>query len=194
MTSIRIMIVDDHAIVAEGLEKVIGTDRRLEVMGSARTLAEACKMLEEVSPDVILLDLRLPDSRGVATISAVKQRCGSAKIIVLTGFPDPKAAEQMGVDAYLDKQTASDVLVTTIRELFHMDAIQLHSHQAVTSRELQVAQLAADGLSNSEIARKLSVSPNTIKTHLSQVFIKFGVRDRVDLARRWNTIRQQPDK
>lgn len=180
------MIVDDHAIVAEGLEKVISADRRLKVVGVAGSSAEARTFLERITPDIILLDLRLPDSQGLDTVTAIRERSGNARIVVLTGFPQMDEAELMGVDAYLDKQTASDVLLGTIRALFQLNSTNPGDRYPMTSRELQVAQLAADGLSNSEIAHRLFISTNTVKTHLAQVFAKLGVRDRVDLVRCWH--------
>jgi len=186
-TIIQVMIVDDHAIVAEGLEKVLNADRRLKVVGVVGTMADAKTLLERITPDIILLDLRLPDSQGLDTVRAIRERSGSARIVVLTGFPQADEAELMGVDAYLDKQTASDVLLGAIRALFQLKPAHEENRQPLTSRELQVAQLAADGLSNSEIAHRLFISTNTVKTHLAQVFAKLNVRDRVDLVRFWQS-------
>jgi DNA-binding NarL/FixJ family response regulator len=186
-TTIQVMIVDDHAIVAEGLEKVLNADRRLKVVGVAGTMAEARTLLERITPDIILLDLRLPDSQGLDTVRTIRERSGNARIVVLTGFPQTDEAELMGVDAYLDKQTASDVLLGAIRALFQLKPANEENRQPLTSRELQVAQLAADGLSNSEIAHRLFISTNTVKTHLAQVFSKLNVRDRVDLVRFWQS-------
>jgi len=191
MNPIRVLIVDDHTIVAQGLRQLLSTDRRLQVVGHARTLAEAQSFLAKLIPDVILLDLRLPDSQAPETVAAVRQCSGAARIVVLTAFPGSGAVKAQGADAYLDKQTASDVLIDTIFSLFPTYTVPADSPKPMTARELEVARLAAEGMTNREIARQLFVSPNTVKTHLAQVLQKLGFRNRVDLAGNWHTVAQK---
>jgi DNA-binding NarL/FixJ family response regulator len=185
MRLIRVMIVDDHAIVVEALEHLLQTDRRLQVSARARTLAEARLLLTQQNPDVILLDLRLPDSEGYATITAVRDCCGAARIVVLTGSPGvaEEQARRSGADAYLDKQTESARIVDTVLNVAALTPAGAAPVEALSARELEVARLAAEGFTNVEIADTLFVSENTVKTHLTHVLDKLRLRRRVDLAR-----------
>src|SRR5262249_25771288 len=105
MAAIRVLIVDDHAVVAAGLERVLQSDGRLRVVGVTRTMHETLAFLRRISPDVILLDLRLPDSRDLGTITAVRASCPTAKVVVFTGAStvSRNEAKNSGADAFLDK-------------------------------------------------------------------------------------------
>jgi DNA-binding NarL/FixJ family response regulator len=188
MKPIRALIVDDHALVAEGLERVLHLDGRVEVVGSARTLQEAKVLLLRVTPDVILLDLRLPDSQGAATIAAVKQCCPASKIVVLTGYDwaDEDKAREMGVEAFLRKEMASKIIAQTVADLFPAEPAGDLSEQRLTARELEVARLVAEGMTNTEIGRALYISPETVKTHLAHIMHKLKLGGRVDIVRWWD--------
>ncbi len=181
------MIVDDHAIVVEALERLLQTDARLEVSARARSLAGATALLARLTPDVILLDLRLPDSDGYATITGIRDCCRAARIIVLTGCPGVTAeqAKRSGADAYLDKQTESARIVDTVLSVAALAPAASVPAEALSPRELEVARLAAEGLSNAEIAHALHICEDTVHTHLAHVLNKLGLHSRVDLARLW---------
>ncbi len=191
MKPIRALIVDDHALVAEGLERILQLDGRVVVVGSVRTLHEATVFLQRITPDVILLDLRLPDSQGVETVASIKPMCSTARIVVLTGYDwdNEPMVRQLGVEAILKKEMASDLIAQTICDLFRDGSADSRPKERLTPRELDVVQRVAEGMSNPQIARSLHVSLDTVKTHLSHIMQKLGFRRRVDLAMWW---RQRP--
>jgi two-component system NarL family response regulator len=187
------MLIDDHEIVLEGIERVLTLDGRVEVVSKACSLTEAMVFLEDVSPDVVVLDLRLPDSDGYGAIQRVKEKAPNAKVVAITGYGKAAKAPAMrfGADAFLTKELASDVITQTICDLFPGGpTAEAVAHDALSPRELDVARLVATGLSNAEVARALCVSRNTVKTHLGNVMRKLGIRDRVALALHWQHRRQ----
>lgn len=191
MSNIRVLIIDDHAVVADGLERVLQTDPRVRIVGSTRSMHDSVTFLRRTTPDAIVLDLRLPDSRDYATISAVHAACPTAKIIVLTGVTGIDAAEagRVGAAAVLDKHTSATTVLKTIRELFSEGDESKPLAAALTNRERDVARLAADGMTNVEIAKTLDLSENTIKTHIATILQKLGVRRRIDICRAWTSAR-----
>ncbi len=191
---IRTLIVDDHAIVIAGLQLVLRAEPRITVVGCAPTLAEALALTAHTHPDLVLLDLSLPDSRGPATVQAVRRACPAARIIVLSAMASGREAEvqQAGANALLDKTTASDRILDTIRALFPAEGAGAPAGEPLTSRERDVANLVAGGLTNAEIAATLHVSENTVKTHVAHVLDKLRLRNRTELANYWRTREAQP--
>src|SRR5262249_19947382 len=147
MATVRVLIVDDHAVVAEGLERVLQSDSRIRILGSTRSMRDTLAFLRRMTPDLILLDLRLPDSRDYATISSVHAASPQAKVIVLTGVAalDTEEARRLGASAILDKHTSSTSVLQTIRSLFPPEADDHADQDVLTTRERDVARLAADG-------------------------------------------------
>lgn len=193
---IQVMIVEDCTIKAEGLVKLIQIDHHLEVVKTARTLNEAFLFLKssKLKADVIFLDLRASDGRDAAAIASLRKCGGKARIIALTEFSSSNSAVTIGVDACLNCQSTAFDLRGTIRNLFGMSSTALGNGKDLSSREMKVAQLAAEGLTNSEIAQELFVAESTVKTHLEHVFRKLSIRGRVDLAARMaNRNRQSVD-
>jgi DNA-binding NarL/FixJ family response regulator len=139
-----------------------------------------------MNPDVVVLDLRLPDSDGYSAIHGIKQLCPDAKIVAITGYGKTArvAALRSGADAFLTKELASDIITQTICGLFPAYRSR-RDDMALSQREQDVARLVASGLTNSEVAKALCVSKNTVKTHLGNVLRKMGCRDRVSLALQW---------
>jgi DNA-binding NarL/FixJ family response regulator len=191
MSTIRVLIVDDHAVVADGLERVLQADPRIRVVGSARTLKETLGFLRQMTPEAIVLDLRLPDSRDYSTIASVHAACPEAAVIVLTGVVgiDPAEARKRGASAVLDKHTSATTVLQAVRSLFPLHSEPVRKQDQLTARERDVARLAADGMTNAEIAKALYVSENTVKTHLATILRKLRIRRRVDLVRVWATPR-----
>jgi DNA-binding NarL/FixJ family response regulator len=172
-------------VVVTGLKGVLEFDGRIRVVGTAHTLESGKKLLEEQRPDVLILDARMPDSRGLMEIPDLRKISPSTRVLVLTGYGDialPQALSY-GADALLTKELASDAIVDTICAWFPSSSagplVQL------SEREKEVGRLAASGLTNKEIASELFISVNTIKTHLARVLEKLEVRDRTELARIW---------
>jgi DNA-binding NarL/FixJ family response regulator len=183
---IRVAIVDDHKVVVTGLKGILEFDGRIRVVGTAFDLAGGKKLLAEHSPDVLVLDARMPDSRGLVEIPDLRRLSPSTRVLVLTGYGDValQQALSFGADALLTKELASDVIVDTICGWF--PSVSTHSPlENLSEREKEVGRLAASGLTNKEIAEKLFISVNTIKTHLARVLEKLEVRDRTELARKW---------
>ena len=187
MRRITALLVDDHEIVLEGIERILSLDGRVEVVGRARSLSEAQVFLEDIAPDVVVLDLRLPDIDGFGGITRVKALCPRAKVVAMTGYGRTAKAGALrnGADAFLTKELASDTIMQTIVELFPIVGGKKEEGGALSQREIDVARLVAAGMSNNEVARALCVSKNTVKTHLANVLRKLKCRDRVSLALYW---------
>jgi two-component system NarL family response regulator len=188
---IRILCVDDHRIVREGISLIIGLQPDMEVVASAATGEEAQELYRRLRPDVTLMDLQLPTVSGVDTIRAIRHDNPDARIIVLTmyqGDEDIYRALDAGAAAYLLKDMLTDELVTVVRAVHAGErpmptGIQARleeraAHPAVTSREIQVLELIAEGLRNKEIAARLVISEETVHAHVKNLFAKLGVSDR----------------
>jgi DNA-binding NarL/FixJ family response regulator len=194
MSPIRLMIVDDHPVVRDGLRGMLAGDPDLDVVGDASDGAEALELVESLKPDVILMDLRMPRLGGAATIKALAERGAEAKVLVLTTYDtdrDVVPALEAGATGYLLKDAPRDELVRAIRAAARGEAVlapsvatrlvsQLRSpdHEALSDRELEVLTLIARGETNAGAASRLFISEATVKTHLLHIYAKLGVNDR----------------
>ena len=191
---IRLLIADDHPVVRDGLRGMLAGQPDLEVVGEAATGAEALALVPRVRPDVALVDLRMPELDGVATIRALRERHPQVRVLVLTTFDtetDVVSAIEAGATGYLLKDAPRAELFRAIRAAARGEAVlapavatrlvgQLRepAAPALTARELQTLELVARGATNREIAARLHVSEATVKTHLVHAFGKLGVSDR----------------
>jgi len=188
---IKLLLVDDHPVLREGLALLLGATEGLAVVGKAATVAEAIAAHESTRPDVTVLDLRLGEEDGVAVIRAVKRRDPGARFLVLSTF-DAEAEVRGVVDAgaagYLLKTAPPETLIGAIRAVHsglrflspELEAL-LGKHAAIwdlTPREREVLEAAAHGDANKEIARKLAISEGTVKGYLVSVFAKLGAESR----------------
>jgi DNA-binding NarL/FixJ family response regulator len=191
---IRLLIADDHPVVRDGLRGMVAAEQDLEVVGEAATGGEALALVPRVRPDVALVDLRMPELDGVATIRALRERHPDVRVLVLTTFDsdrDVVSAIEAGATGYLLKDAPRAELFRAIRAAARGEAVlapaaatrlvgQLRQPATppLTARELQVLRLIAKGATNREVASRLHVSEATVKTHLVHAFGKLGVSDR----------------
>ncbi len=191
---IRILIADDHPVVRSGLESMLSKQPDFEVAGEADNGHEAVKLTDELRPDVVLMDLRMPEMDGVAATKEIRARRPEANVLVLTTYDsdaDILRAVEAGATGYLLKDSPREELYEAVRAaasgralLAPVVAQRLMSHisksgqRALSRRELEVLDLVRRGLSNREVARSLHLSEATVKTHLIHIYGKLGVDDR----------------
>ena len=199
--TIRILLVDDHSVVRQGLRMFLGLDPDLEVIGEASDGAEGLRLAHELRPDVVLMDLLMPVMDGITAIAAIRNDLPEVEVIALTSvLEDEKVvgAVRAGAIGYLQKDTraeelrraikaaaagqvqlspeASALLMREVREPARQPA------EALTERETDVLRLLAEGRANKEIARELAVVEDTIKTHVRHILGKLGVQSRTQAA------------
>lgn len=193
--SIRIMLVDDHPIVRSGLVLMINYTPNMEVVAEANNGIEAIELFRQHSPDVTLMDLRMPEMSGVDAIAAIHQEFPESRIIVLTtydGDEDIFRGLKAGARGYIFKNAPVDEIVNAIRkvhggmkyippEVGEKLSERLNRPQ-LTNRELEVLQLIAKGMSNQDIANALYLSESTIKYHVNSILSKLAVSDRTQAA------------
>ena len=189
--TLRLVVVDDHPIVRDGLAGIFALEKDIDVVGQAGSGPEALAVVAERDPDLVLMDLRMPGGDGFAAIRQLRERGGRPRVLVLTAYDterDIRRAMAAGADGYLLKDLPRDQLVAAVRELMngsprtHIDAPH-GSQLSLTDRETDVLALVADGLTNRAVARKLGISEATVKTHLAHVYTKLGVLDRATAVR-----------
>jgi DNA-binding NarL/FixJ family response regulator len=201
---ITVVLADDHALVRRGLEKLLGADPDIEVIGTASDGREAIKLVAELRPDVVLMDLQMPEIDGVeATRTIVREAPDDkpAQVVVLTSFSDTErivAAIDAGAVGYLLKDTEPEDLLEGVRAAARGES-PLHPRAArqlltartkqppsstvdLTRRETEVLGLVRKGLANKQIARRLGISERTVKAHLTSTFQRIGVTDRTQAA------------
>lgn len=192
------MIVDDHPVVRNGLIGMFEGDDQFDVVGEAGDGAEAVRRAGALAPDVILMDLRMPDMDGVAAISALGRAGSAARVLVLTTYDtdsDVLSAIEAGATGYLLKDAPPAELFRAVRAAASGNAVlspsvatrlvgQVRapaaspSPEPISARELEVLELVASGASNREAAARLFISEATVKTHLLHIYAKLGVNDR----------------
>ena len=195
MESIRVLIVEDHNVVRQGLVALLNVVEGLTVVGEAADGLDAIDQYRKHQPDVTLMDLRLPRMGGVEAIQRIRSEAPQARIIVLTtydGDEDIYRALKAGARAYLLKGMTSEDLVTTIRAVHagksHIPAAiaeklaERMGTEDLTPREFDVLKEIVSGKSNKEIATELNVSEATVKTHINSLLGKLGVTDRTQAA------------
>lgn len=193
---IRVLIVDDHPVVRQGLRTFLDLQDDITVVGESADGESCVADAETLAPDVILLDLRMPGADGVAALHGLRERGNPARVLVITSFTEPTTvlpAVRAGASGYVYKDVDPPALAAAIRSV-HAGHVLLHPDVArllaagdarpadLTPRERDVLVEVARGRSNREIARELSVSEKTVKTHVSAVLAKLGVQDRTQAA------------
>lgn len=194
MEQIRIVIVDDHLVVREGLKGILAGQPDFAVVGEAEDGAEGVRLAADLEPDVVLLDLRMPNVDGVSAIKQMRAQNVAARVLVLTTYDsdaDIVPAIESGATGYLLKDAPRAELFRAIRATARgesvlapavasrlMTRMRAPAQEQLSAREIEVLQLVAKGLSNREIGRQLHISKATVKTHLIHIFGKLSVSDR----------------
>lgn len=207
MDMIKVLLVDDHAVVRSGLRMLLESQSDIEIVGEAESGEQALRLAKELRPDVILMDIAMPDMTGIEATRQIKERDDDAAVLALTMHEDDQYFFEMlnaGASGYLPKRAAPDELVTAIRtvgrgEVFLYPSLAtrlvqdyLHRVDAgdqpviydeLTPREREVLILIAEGLTNAEIAEELVISPKTVDSHRENIMRKLNLHSRIDLVK-----------
>ena len=201
---IKVFIVDDHTVVRKGLKALLAAKKyEIDVVGDAESGDQAIPIVNQLEPDVILMDLEMPGMSGIETIKEIKKLQPDSRILVLTSFAEDKKvfdALHAGAYGYLLKDTSPDELVETIRSVYsekltlpkEFSHVLLDkkvensevpaSQSGLTQRELDVLKCIAQGMSNKQIAQELTISTATIRTHVSKIMQKLNLENRTQAA------------
>jgi DNA-binding NarL/FixJ family response regulator len=204
----KILLVEDHTVVRQGLRRLLETVEDIEIVGEAANGKEAVQLARKLAPDIILLDLILPELSGPEAARQIKRAAPNSKIVVLSSYSDEESVRQMvavGISGYLPKQTAANELLQAIREVRHGNIFfsasiarsifgQAHNSARpgqfilkgapkLTPRETQVLKLVADGLPNKGVAAELGISIKTVEKHRQQVMNKLNIHEVAGLTR-----------
>ena len=203
MAPIRILIVDDHTMVRDGLNTMLSRQRDFAVVGEASNGREAIEMAQDTSPDVILMDLRMPEVSGVEAMRTIGNRDPEVRFIVLTTFDTDEYifdAIEAGAKGYMLKDASREELFNAVRAVYRGES-QIepgvaakvlsrfqelsrhgpeHDRESLSEREIEVLQLIARGSANKQIAGELLISESTVKTHVGNIFRKLNVSHRTE--------------
>lgn len=210
---IKVLLVDDQVILAEGIKSVLDINREIEVCGIANDGEQAIEMVKTHRPDVVLMDIRMPNMNGVAATKKVKEVAPNTKIIILTTFDDSDyilSAINNGASGYLLKDIGSTALIDAIKNAYAGDTIlpakiakkitdaamlvssdkelRLKKAYGMSDREVEIAFMLSDGFTNRQIASALQISDGTCRNYISAIYLKLGVENRTAAI---NVIKQQ---
>ncbi|HEX6922397.1 MAG TPA: response regulator transcription factor, partial [Bacillales bacterium] len=195
---IRVMLVDDHTVLRDGLKSILELEEDIHVVGEAVNGNDAIGKIGETDPDVVLMDINLPDVSGVEVTATVKSKFPKCKVLVLTMYSHDEyfmSSIRAGADGYLLKDVPSDEVVEAIRTVaqgesvihpsltkklldYHKQQTKSRETTELTDRENDILACLVDGLSNKDIAEKLNISDKTVKIHVSNIFKKLNVKSR----------------
>lgn len=208
--TIRVVLADDHPIVRDGLKKLLSLEDDIEVIGEASDGHEVLALVQALNPDVVVLDLRMPNMDGLSALSAFQNLTPKPRVIILTASEDKNEfvqAMKLGCSGIVLKQTAPELIVKSIRkvyggeiwldshttaavmrqfaspaELLGIEPTRARERSPLSQREREIVGLVAQGYKNREMAEKMFISEQTVKNHLHNIFDKLGVSDRLELA------------
>jgi DNA-binding NarL/FixJ family response regulator len=199
--AIKILIADDHPVVREGLIAMLSREADFNVVGEAKDGVEAVNKAKELSPDVVLMDLRMPEMDGVEAMRQIRLAMPDVKFIILTTYSDDDyifSGIEAGARAYLLKDAPREDLFKAIRSVYRGESLfqpvvasklldrfsqlsrRAPSGEELSERELEVLCLMAKGAANKEISAELNIAQSTVKTHITNIFQKLGVNDRTE--------------
>lgn len=205
MNSIKLLLADDQSLIRDGLKTVLGLEKDIEVVGTARNGVEACRMTEILQPDVLLLDIRMPEMNGVECIKVIKKEYPGVKVIMLTTFNDDEyivEALANGASGYILKDIEMEKLIEAIHDAVHGKMI-MYSNVAArlaenlcklplgkkkeenitcslgfSVREKEIACMMVQGFTNKQISAALYMSEGTVRNYISNIYSKIGITDR----------------
>jgi DNA-binding NarL/FixJ family response regulator len=189
--TIRVMCVDDHPLIRDGISMVINSQPFLKLVATAQNGHEAIQMFREINPDVVLMDLRLPDISGIDAMIAIRSEFPEARVIILTTFEgdvEARRALQMGARGYMLKTMPPKELIEAIRQVhagkrripaeIANRLAEFISDETLSNREIEVLQHVANGIGNREIGKLLFISEETVKAHIKHIMEKLDANDR----------------
>ena len=204
---IKIVIADDQQVVRHGLASLLAFQKDLQIVGQAAHGEEACAMVRDFKPDIVLMDIRMPICDGIVATRRILEENNAVRVLVLTTFDEDELIVQAlkaGASGYLLKDTPSDKIASAIRSVFDgntllgptvskkvadqlgkakiADTSILKLKSLLTERELEVLNLIGLGRNNKEIAQTLNITEGTVKNHVSHIFSQIGARDRIQAA------------
>ena len=201
---IKVLVVDDHALIRKGLKQILDDTSDMRITGEAETGMQAIKMVRETSYDMVLLDITLPDKHGVEVLKQIKAECPNLPVLILSMHPDDQYAMRAiraGASGYMNKQSAPSQLVTAIRKVasgkkyisgelaeqlandLTKDSQQEISHQVLSNREYQTLCLMAAGKSLSEMADIMSLSAKTVSVYRARMLEKMNLKNNAEAVR-----------
>jgi DNA-binding NarL/FixJ family response regulator len=195
--AIKVLLADDHRLVLSGIRRALEEVDDIEVVGAAESGSQVLPLIHQTSPDLVLLDLRLPDMNGLTCLEAIRKKYPEVKVVVLSAFNDPEhiqAAFQRGATAYIVKSVSPVDLPSALRQALEDTVYQgvrvigdnggsQGDGLGLTERELSMLKALARGLSNNAISKEFWVTEQTVKFHLSNIYRKLGVANRTEAAR-----------
>ena len=195
--AIKVLLADDHRLILAGVRRALEEVDDLEVVGEAESGSQVLPLIHQTSPDLVLLDLRLPDMNGLTCLDQIRKRYPNVKVVVLSAFSDPEhvqAAFQRGATAYIVKSVNPVDLPSALRQALEETVYQgvrvigdvsgaTGEGLGLTERELSMLKALARGLSNQAISKEFWVTEQTVKFHLSNIYRKLGVANRTEAAR-----------
>jgi DNA-binding NarL/FixJ family response regulator len=209
MSKIKVIIADDIKILRQGLKVILEQDPDIEVLSLAKNGKEAYEMSLKYKPDVVLMDMRMPEYDGSFGIAAIKKECPNVKALVLTTFDDKETIDKAirnGADGYILKEMEDDKIIASVKSVYNginvfgqgVYKVMFNSYnqvstgntdegneelkQKLTERELDVVKLVAEGYDNKEIAKELFLSDGTVRNIISKILEKLNLKDRTQLA------------
>ena len=197
MRKLRVFAVDDHQLILDAIELTLEQDEDIELVGTALSASEALPLISQTQPDVVLLDIRMPQMDGLACLPKIRERAPKAKVVVLSGVDEPeqiRTALEQGASAFIVKHVDPRDLASAIRQVVEGTVFQVLGSEesggeyaakaaGITESELRVLRALAQGASNKRIASELFITEQTVKFHLTNIYRKLDVSNRTEATR-----------